>query len=111
MSVSLRVLLFVCSLLVLAFVVRKIRKMKFSMADALFWLLVSAGLLVVAIFPEIAFFFSALLGFESPANFVFLVVIALLLVHMFNMQQEMSSLNRRLTSLAQEIAIHDKENR
>lgn len=107
MNPILRGSLVICALLMLVFVTRKLRKSQFDTADSLFWLFMSACLLVVSIFPNIAYFFSSLLGIQSPSNFIFLAVIALLLVREFSIQIELSQLRRKLTILAQEIALRN----
>ena len=108
MSLPLRVFRIASAVVVLVFMFRKISRSKFDVSDTLFWLFFSAGLVVVAVFPSIAFFFSSLLGFQSASNFVFLVVIALLLYREFTMQGELVALRRKVTSLAQEAALAGK---
>lgn len=107
MNPILRGSLVICALLTLVFVTRKLRRSQFDTADSLFWLFLSACLLAVSIFPNIAYFFSSLLGIQSPSNFIFLTVIALLLVREFSIQIELSQLRRKLTFLAQEIALRN----
>ena len=79
MTTTLRFFLVIASLLTVIWILRKIRKMKVKMEDAIFWLVFSALIIVLAIFPEISYWLSKLLGIESPANLVFLFVICLLL--------------------------------
>lgn len=109
MSFALRIALFICAALLLRFVVVRIRKAQFDISDSLFWLLLSAMLVVLAIFPEIAFFCSELLGIQSPSNFVFLSIIALLIVRGFTQQVELAKLRHKLTALTQEIALRNTE--
>ena len=66
-------------------------------------------LLILAIFPRIAYFFSDLLGFLSPSNFVFLVVIALMLLKLFNLACDVSRLSDKVEQLSQELALEKKE--
>ena len=109
MSLILRALLVICAALVLCFVISRIKRAKFTVSDSLFWLFASCSLLLIAVFPEIAFFFSSIFGFESPSNFVFLAVIALLAFRIFRMQGELCELRARFTKLVQEIAINTHE--
>ena len=109
MSVMLRVFLVICAVVVLAFVVRKIKKAQLSATGSIYWLLLSLGLVVVAVFPQIAFFFSDLLGVQSPSNFVFLAIIALLLIRQFNLQSQVTQLQTKLTALVQEIPLRDTD--
>lgn len=107
MNSVLRVALVVSALLVLGFVTRKIRKAQFNTKDSLFWLFLSICLVFVAIFPGVAFFFSDILGIQSPSNFIFLTVIALLLIREFTIQAQLSQLRRQTAVLSQEIALRE----
>ncbi|MCI2184161.1 MAG: DUF2304 domain-containing protein [Olsenella sp.] len=109
MSPILRVVLIIGALLALSVVVRKVRKSKIRIADSVYWVCAAALLLVLAIFPGIAFFFSGLLGFLSPSNFVFVVVIALMLLKLFNLACDVSRLTDKVEQLSQEIALSEKE--
>ena len=75
MSLVLRIVLIVVAILSFVFVLRKIRKAQVRIEDILFWLVVSLGVLILGIFPKIAYWFSNILGIMSPTNFVFLVFI------------------------------------
>lgn len=107
MTISYRILLAVAALVILLAMLRKIRKSEMRISDSLFWLFFVVSLIVLAVFPEIAFFFSGLLGIESPANLVFLYVIALLLIREFASTVELSRLRGKMTVLAQEEALGD----
>ena len=76
--------------------------------DSLFWIFFSAGLLLISIFPQIADFFAKLLGIYSTVNFLFLFIIFILLIKIFNMNIHISQLENRLKNLAQSVAIHEK---
>ena len=51
--------------------------------DAFFWIVFSFVLMVIGVFPGIAMFFAKVVGVQSPVNFVYLVVIFLLLLRTF----------------------------
>lgn len=105
MSISLRVSLIVGSLLILFFVMRRIRKSGLEIADSIFWLLISAALIVIAIFPQIAYWASDLLGFDAPVNFVFCCSIVVLLARTFTQDQKICQLKKKLTTLVQDEAM------
>ncbi|OUP10058.1 DUF2304 domain-containing protein [Collinsella sp. An2] len=107
MSLTLRVFLLICAIIVLMFVVRKTKKSQITSGDSIFWLIMSLGFVVLSIFPQIAFSCATFLGIQSPSNFVFLVIIALLLIREFSIQSELSALRTKLTALVQEIAIRN----
>ena len=109
MSIVLRIVLVLGALLALSIVVRKVRKSKIRIADSVYWVCAAVLLLVLAIFPHIAYFFSGLLGFLSPSNFVFVVVIALMLLKLFNLACDVSRLTDKVEQLSQEVALDKKE--
>jgi hypothetical protein len=101
MSLDLRVLLIVASVLMLLAVVLRIRKSKFQIRDGVFWFLLSALFLVMSIFPQLVMSLSGLIGFESPANLVFLGIIAIVLVKNFLLSVKVSQLEYNLMKLTQ----------
>ena len=105
MSVQLRILLAVGALSAFLFVARNIRKNKIRMEDAVFWVVLSVLLLVVALVPQIAIRCAALIGFISASNFVFLVIVGLLLMKLFSLSAEVSRLKFKVESLVQEEAL------
>lgn len=105
MSLSLRIVILVVSLLTAAFVFRKIKKSQFVIGDTLFWLFFCLMLLVMCVFPQLPAFFSGLIGFESTSNFIFMCIIFLLLVKIFLMDVRISKSQARFESLVQKYAI------
>ena len=105
MNVPLRISFIVCSLAILFFVMRRIRKSSLEITDSVFWLLLAAALIVVAVFPQLAYWVSDLLGFASPSNFIFACGIIVLLVRTFTQDQKICTLKRKLTRMAQEEAL------
>lgn len=109
MNVSYRLLLAIAALLILLVMLRKIRKSEVKISDSLFWFFFVITLIILALFPEIAYFLSNLLGIESPANLVFLYVIALLLMREFASTVELSRLRSKLAALAQSSALNSMD--
>lgn len=109
MSIVLRISLIVVSFLVVIFVLRKIRKTQLHIDDAIYWIVSAFLLLVISIFPQIAIFASSLMGIESPANFVFLFMIFVILIKLFNLAIDISIQKDRLNRLVQKLALlHDR---
>lgn len=104
-SVQLRILLVIGSLLAVWVVSANIRGRRMLVEDAIFWMVTAVLLVVLALFPGIAICLSAALGFISPANFIYLVIIGLLLWKAFTSATEVSRLKSRVTELAQEVAL------
>lgn len=109
MTLALRIILIVASVFVTLYALRKIRKAQLNIDDAFYWIIVSVILLVMSIFPIVPSYLSALIGIESPANFVFLVMIFLAFVKMFSLSIEFSIQKYRLSKLVQKIALHDHQ--
>lgn len=108
MTTNLRIFLILGAIFMLVMVARKIKKAQFETRDTFFWLGLSVLLIIAAVFPRAVYFISGLLGFASASNFVFLVVIAILLWRLFRLQENVALLKRKLTTVAQEIALKDE---
>ena len=107
MSISLRVILVLISVLNLLNIIRKIRKFKLQIEYAIFWVLFSVLLIVLALIPEISIYLAEWIGVRSPVNMVFLVVIFVLLLKTFYMTLEISQLQYKLQELVQRLALQD----
>lgn len=110
MSIVLRVALILVSFLTMVFTLKKIIKTQLDIDDAIYWIISSVLLLVLSIFPDLAIWASELLGIESPANFVFLFMIFIILIKLFNLAIELSILRSRLNRLTQRLAITHERN-
>lgn len=111
MTPALRIVLIVISVLAVLYALRKIRKAQLNIDDAFYWIIFSVILLVMSIFPVIPVWISEVLGIQSPANFVFLFMIFMLLIRLFTNSIELSVQKHRLNNLIQKIAImnHERE--
>jgi hypothetical protein len=109
MPLPLRILLILGALLTLAIFLSQIRRKRLQIDYAIYWILVSILLLAASIFPQGVVWLSGVLGFISPANFVFLVVIFLLLIELFSATLRLSKANQQITDLTQRLALLEKE--
>ena len=107
----LRVILIVAALCALAVVSRQVKKERLLIEDAVFWVVAAVILVIVAIFPSIAINLAYALGFMSASNFVYMVIIALLLWKVFACSSEISRLKVKVNELAQEIALDHLDER
>ena len=105
----LRCLLVAGSLCTAAFILRRVRKAQVQIEDTIFWLGFSAVLLLLSLFPQAAFWLSRVLGFQSPINLVYLVIIFMLLIKQFFMTIRISQLDSKLRSLAQKVALNEEK--
>ncbi|MGT2915732.1 DUF2304 domain-containing protein [Streptococcus dysgalactiae] len=108
MHISLQLILIVVAFLTTLFMIDSIRKSKILIEDSFFWLFFSLIILLLSIFPGMAVFFSDLLGFESPANFVFLSIIFLLIINQFFITKKLSLTEIKLKKTIQYLALKEK---
>lgn len=107
MGISLRIFLLACALLGLVYILRKIKKSEIQVADTIFWFFFIGSFVLLAVVPQIAFFFSSVLGFQSPANLIFLYVVGVLLMREFSMTVKVARLRQKVNALIQEVALKD----
>lgn len=105
MTIMFRLCLVGASVLTMMVMMHKIRRSKVRIEDAIFWVLFSLILIVLSVFPQIAYRLSDLVGTQSPANLIFTMVIFLLLTKVFSMAVRISQLESRLQELVQKIAL------
>lgn len=111
MTLILRILLLIGALFAMGIVINSVRKSKIRISDSVYWV-VSAGILVLfALIPQLAYFFSGLFGFMSPANFVLLLVIVMILIRLFHQSCAISKLTYKVEQLSSELALRDKDTR
>ncbi len=106
---ELRLMLVLGALGTLLYFLHQIRKSRLQIDFAIFWSFFATGLLILGIFPQIGLWASALVGFESPANMVFLIVIFVLLLKLFTNTVKLSRMNRQIVHMAQHIALMEKK--
>ena len=111
MTLVLRILLLIGALFAMGIVINSVRKSKIRISDSVYWV-VSAGILVLfALIPQLAYFFSGLFGFMSPANFVLMLVIVMILIRIFHQSCAISKLTFKVEQLSSELALRDKDAR
>lgn len=109
MTAMLRVFLIVASALTMAGIMHKIRRSKMRIEDSIYWVLFSLILLGFSLFPGVAYCLADLAGIYSPSNFIFLLVIFLLLVKTFSMTVRISQLETKLKELVQHMALEEEQ--
>ncbi len=106
---SLRILLIVATVLVLAFVIYSSRKAQMEVRSAVVWIAWAFVLLLFALFPSPVARISELLGFLAPANFVFLLMIGILFFFSYYLFQRIGKMAREIKQLNYEIALLKKK--
>ena len=90
-----RICLIFGSLVTAWYILRRVRQAKVQIEDTIFWLLFSAALLILAIFPGI--------------NFVYVVIIFLLLAKQFFMSIRLSQLDSKVRILTEQVALNEEK--
>ncbi|MCI8556355.1 MAG: DUF2304 domain-containing protein [Lachnospiraceae bacterium] len=106
-----RILLIVVSLITTYYILKRIRQSKLQIEYAIFWILFSGVLIVFSLFPWLVSMFTRLIGMQLPVNFIFLLFIFVLMVKLFFMTIELSTLENKVKDLTQELALEEKERR
>lgn len=107
MSMLLRGVLIAASVLTTLLIMRRIRKEKMMIEESLFWIGFSFMLILFSIFPQIVFKMSDMVGTQSPSNFIFLFIIFVLIVRMFQMSMKISQLEAKFKDLVARMAIDE----
>ena len=109
MSFELRVLLIVASVCAFAYIVSKIKKSKLRIDDSIFWIISSVFFVVIAAFPSLLIHVAKVVGFESPANLVFLLVVGLIFLKLFILSVNLSVLTEKNSQLVQYISLLERK--
>ena len=106
MSYAVRVLIAAGGLIVFAFIIFSIRRSKMVIGDSIFWFLFAIALMLLALYPEVIFYVARKLHVASASNLAFLVMIAFLLVRVFQQDLKISQLTTKLQNFVQDSAIY-----
>lgn len=109
MPISQRVVLILGALLTFIYFISGIRKNRMKINHSIFWIVFGLVLLLLAFVPGALFGLSKLLGFQSPSNLVYLIVIFLLMLKLFTTTLRLSRLSEQVAALTQEMAIRKLE--
>ncbi|MBO7657041.1 DUF2304 domain-containing protein [Candidatus Saccharibacteria bacterium] len=91
--------------ILLIIIIASIVRSRLSIRNSIAWLLLPIAFIVIAIFPGPLQSFANWLGFEQLSNFIFLVIIALLILICFFLTVSNSKQQDQITKLNQEISI------
>ena len=97
MSIYLRIILVVISMLSMLNILKRVRKSKLQIEYSIFWIVFSILLILVAVFPQPMFVLAQILGIQS------------LLIKLFNMTIEVSQLQYKQQELVQKIALDENK--
>lgn len=109
MSITLRVILLISSVISFILCVRRIKQAKLKVENSIIWMVGSFVLILMSIFSNAVGWLSNKLGFMAPVNFVFFMIMVFLLIQVFVDNIRLSELNEKIKNLNHYIAL--KENR
>ena len=109
MTLTLRIVLFLVSLLTLTFVIKRVRSSTVRLEDSIVWFLFAGILFLLSIFPGAFGLLADITGVYSTTNFVFLFFIFVLLIICFNLSMRISQADTKIKELTQLLAIEKFE--
>jgi len=109
MSIEIRITLLIGALFTMLYFIRHIRKNQMQIDYAIYWALFSGALVFFSFFPGTIEWVAAALHVKSPVNFIYLIIIFLLIIKLFTTTLKLSKLNQQVTELVQYIALKDQE--
>lgn len=109
MTLEFRIILVIASVLTVGLILARIRKSKVRIDDSIFWILLSAIILLISVFPGVADAVTDALHIYLTTNFLFMFFIFLLLVKLFSLSVEVSQLKSKVEKLTQENALANKK--
>ena len=111
MPLELRLLLVCASIFSFFYMVSRVKKSKMRIDDSVFWIISSLFFVLISLFPSILINVSKMIGFESTANLVFLLVVGVVFLKLFILSVNLSILAEKNSQLIQYIAILEKNNK
>ena len=110
MNIRIRIIIAVFIVLALGIIVNMIRKKFLELRYALTWITVGMGILVLDFLPGLTDEISRIMGIYSPVNMLFFMGFCFSLGIIFVLTIAVSRMSNRIKELAQELALHEKEN-
>ena len=111
MSITLRIILILGSLISFILCVKKIKQARLKVENSIIWMLGSFMLILMAIFDGAVGWIANKLGFMAPVNFVFLAIIIFLLIQVFIDNLHITLLNEKIKDLDHYLALKEYENK
>ena len=108
---NLQIEISIAAVFLLIIIVVCLAKNRLSVRHSIAWLSLPIIFLLIAIFPSPLEAFANWLGFETLANFIFVVIIALLIIICFFLTLSNGRQQQQLTKLNQELSILKEKNK
>lgn len=108
MSTRLQVLLLIAVIIYFVIILYLMQKGRIQTQYALVWLLSAVVLLVVAVFPQIIYCLSDLVGIELSTNFIFFIAAIFAILILLSLTVIVSKFTERLKRITQTQALLEK---
>ena len=105
MSTNAYIFFLVFAAVIVLLVLAQVRSQNMKEKYAALWLIVSAIIILLVLFPRLLFFFADLIGIESPVNLLFLLAIIMLIGVCLHLTAALSKMGEDVRVLAEEVAI------
>lgn len=105
MSVLLRIEMIIAALLVMVIIVRNVNRKKLRLQYSFFWLVIVAGMLIVAFVPSVVDWLCGIMQIQTPSNLIYLFGILILLLISFYQTTLISKQADQITRLTQIVSI------
>lgn len=110
MTITLKLVFILTSLIAFVFVIQKIRKSQLQVVDAIMWIIGAILLVFISVFSDVVMSIAHLLGFYSASNFILSLFVFFLLLIVFMQNIKISTLSEKVKNLNHFIAL-DQKNR
>ena len=110
MTLTLRIILILVSIVSFLLCIKKIKQSKLKISNSVIWMIGSILLIFMSIFSNVVDYIANLLGFQATVNFVFLVIIGFLLIQNFIDNIRICTLSEKLKDLNHYIALENFDN-
>ena len=108
MELSFRIALIVGVLLYLGVIFYLLKKQRLGVQYAIIWLLSGAVLLLFALFPYVVLVMGDILRVLNPVNFVFLVILAFIMLILLSLSAVVSGFSVKIKSLTQNASLLER---
>ncbi|ORC17364.1 hypothetical protein A7979_02870 [Rothia nasimurium] len=105
MSTNAYIFFLVFAAVIVLLVLAQVRNQNMKEKYAALWLIVSAIIILLVLFPRLLSFFADLIGIESPVNLLFLLAIIMLIGVCLHLTAALSKTGEDVRVLAEEVAI------
>jgi hypothetical protein len=105
MILATRIFIIAISLLFIVFIVALVSRSRLLLKYSLLWLALSVLVCICAVFPQPLYALSDLLGFQTAANFIYLIGLFFLLAIALSLSVIVSKQTANIKTLIQEIAL------